>query len=179
MSEIVILSGSPSVSSRSDQVLNYLGALLTEEHFTVTHISVRDLPYKDLFTGNWEHPTVQDIAETIREANGVIVGSPVYKGAYSGALKSLLDVLPQDVLQHTPVLPLMTGGSAAHLLAIEYTLKPVLATLKGHNLKGLYLLDSQIDKHSGNPIIDQAILERTKKQLYYFAELVNGGVVWN
>lgn len=179
VSEIVILSGSPSDTSRSDQVLKYLGDLLTQERFTVTHIPVRDLPYEDLFAGNWKHPVIQDIAEMIRKASGVIVGSPVYKGAYSGVLKSLIDVLPQDVLQHTPVLPLMTGGSASHLLAIEYTLKPVLATLKGHNLKGLYLLDSQIDKHKENPIVEQAILERTEKQLYYFAELVNGSVVWN
>ncbi|WP_077324146.1 NADPH-dependent FMN reductase [Virgibacillus siamensis] len=179
MGEIVVLSGSPSAASRSDSVLRYMGDLLIQKHFTVSHLSVRDLPYEDLFTGNWESPAIRDIALMIRNASGVIVGSPVYKGAYSGVLKALLDVLPRDVLQHTPVLPVMTGGSASHLLAIEYTLKPVLATLKGHNLKGLYLLDDQIDKHRNNPIIEDAILERTEKQLYYFADLVKGTVVWN
>lgn len=179
MSEIVILSGSPSAYSRSDQVLKYLGSLLKEEHFSVTHISVKDVPHEDLFLGKYDSPAIKGIATLIQNAQGVIVGSPVYKGAYSGVLKALLDVLPQDVLQHTPVLPLMTGGSMSHLLAIEYTLKPVLATLKGHNLKGLYLLDSQIDKQKENPIIDEDILNRTKKQLYYFVEVVNnqGAVV--
>lgn len=173
MSEIVVLSGSPSEYSRSDQVLNYLGTLLKQEHFSVTHISVKDVPHEDLFLGKYNSPAIKDIATLIQEAKGVIVGSPVYKGAYSGVLKALLDVLPQDALQHTPVLPLMTGGSMSHLLALEYTLKPVLATLKGHNLKGLYLVDSQIDKHKENPIIDEDILERTKKQLHYFIELIN------
>lgn len=173
MGEIVIISGSPSDFSRSEQVLNYLGTLLQREQFSVTHISVKDVPAEDLFNGNFNSPTVKRIANAIQVADGVIVGSPVYKGAYSGVLKALIDLLPQDVLQHTPVLPLMTGGSPSHLLSVEYTLKPILATLKAHNLKGLYILDSQIDKQREIPIIDDEILKRTEKQLQYFIQLVN------
>ncbi|MBY7143154.1 NADPH-dependent FMN reductase [Virgibacillus sp. NKC19-3] len=173
MSEIVVISGSPSAFSRSEQVLKYLGNLLKQEHFSVTHISIKDVPAEEVFQGKFDSPAIHEVTELIQNAKGVIVGSPVYKGAYSGVLKALLDILPQDVLKHTPVLPLMTGGSASHLLAIEYTLKPVLATLKGHNLKGLYLLDRQIDKRKENPIIDEDILQRTKKQLQYFTEIVN------
>ncbi|WP_067726251.1 NADPH-dependent FMN reductase [Oceanobacillus damuensis] len=173
MSSIVIISGSPSEFSRSEQVLKYLGGLLKKEHFLVTHVSVKDVSYEDLFTGNFKSAAVKHIASLIEEADGVIVGSPVYKGAYSGVLKALIDILPQDVLKHTPVLPLMTGGSPSHLLAVEYTLKPVLATLKAHNLKGIYILDEQINKQNDNPIIDVEVLQRTKKQLDYFIQLVN------
>ncbi|CDQ40421.1 MULTISPECIES: NADPH-dependent FMN reductase [Virgibacillus] len=179
MNEIAILSGSPSSPSRSDQVLNYLGSILNQNGFSITSISVKDVPYEDLFTGNFNSQAITSIAQTLESAKGVIVGSPVYKGAYSGVLKALLDVLPQDVLKHTPVLPVMTGGSMSHLLAIEYALKPVLATLKGHNLKGLYFLDSQIDKFADVPIIEEASLERASKQVHYFIELIQNhqGVV--
>ncbi|MDC3424116.1 NADPH-dependent FMN reductase [Aquibacillus sp. 3ASR75-11] len=174
MSEIVILSGSPSESSRSDLVLKYIGSLLKKEGFIVTHISIRDVPHEALFYGKFNDPAIENVASLIQGAKGVVVGSPVYKAAYSGVLKALLDLLPQDVLQGTPVLPLMTGGSPSHLLAIEYTLKPLLATLKGQNLKGVYLLDSQIDKRQiDNPIVQNEILDRLKKQLYYFVETVN------
>ncbi|RDW15554.1 NADPH-dependent FMN reductase [Oceanobacillus chungangensis] len=173
MSDIVIISGSPSELSRSEQVLKYLGTLLEETDFTVTHFSVKDVPYQDLFTGNFNSPAVKQIATTILDAKGVIVGSPVYKGAYSGVLKAFIDVLPQDLLKHKPVLPLMTGGSPSHLLALEYSLKPLLSTLKAHNLKGVYLLDDQIDKHNPSPILNDDILQRTKKQLDYFIQLVN------
>jgi FMN reductase len=125
-----------------------------------------------LFEGAYDSPEIHNIASLIQDAKGVIIGSPVYKGAYSGVLKTLIDVLPQDVLKHKTVLPLMTGGSSTHLLALEYTLKPVLASLKAHNLKGLYFVDSQIDKQGEIPIIDEDTLKRTKKQLYYFIELV-------
>lgn len=173
MSEIVILSGSPSQTSRSDLVLKYLGTLLKENGFSVTHFSVRDVPYEDLFQGRFDSPAITEISTKISGARGVIVGSPVYKAAYSGVLKALIDLLPQDVLQDTPVLPLMTGGSSAHLLALDYTLKPLLATLKAQNLKGVYLVDSQIDKtQPQEPILEPDVQQRIVKQLAYFIEII-------
>lgn len=173
MSEIVILSGSPSPTSRSDLVLKYLGSLLKENGFTVTHFSVRDVPQEVLFHGHYDSPKIKEISAKISGAKGVIVGSPVYKAAYSGVLKALIDLLPQDVLQDTPVLPLMTGGSSAHLLALDYTLKPLLATLKAQNLKGVYLVDSQIDKtQPEQPILEPDVQQRILKQLAYFIEII-------
>lgn len=173
MSEIVILSGSPSETSRSEVVLTYLGNLLQEKGFSVNHLSVRDVSPEDLFTANFNSPAIKEISKSIHGADGVIVASPVYKAAYTGVLKALLDLLPQDVLQDTPVLPLMTGGSPNHLLALEYSLKPLLATLKGQNLKGVYLVDSQIDKSRTDlPIIEDEVLGRLTKQLSYFIEIV-------
>lgn len=173
MSEIIILSGSPSKESRSELVLKHLGTLLNEQGFSITHLSVRDVPQQDLFEGRFDSPAISEISTLIHNSRGVIVGSPVYKAAYSGVLKALIDLLPQDVLQDTPVLPLMTGGSSAHLLALEYTLKPLLASLKGQNLKGVYLVDSQIDKtNPDRPISEEEVELRLKKQLDYFLKIV-------
>jgi|SRR5690625_26511 len=171
MSDIIIISGSPSNTSKTKKVLDYLGEIMEKEGFSIKHISVRDVSKDVLFEGAYDSLEIQNIATLIQDAKGVIIGSPVYKGAYSGVLKTLIDVLPQDVLEHKPVLPIMTGGSSSHLLALEYTLKPVLATLKAHNLKGLFFKDSQIDKQREIPIIDEDTLKRTKKQLYYFIKL--------
>jgi len=171
MSDIIIISGSPSDTSRTKKVLDYLGTIVEQEGFSIKHISIRDISKDVLFEGAYDSPEIRTIATLIQNAKGVIIGSPVYKGAYSGVLKTLIDVLPQDVLKHKPVLPLMTGGSSTHLLALEYTLKPVLASLKAHNLKGLYFVDEQIDKHGEITIIDVDTLTRTKKQLDYFMEL--------
>lgn len=173
MADIVIISGSPTETSRSEQVLKFLGSLLEKENLSIIHVSVKDVPAEDLVTGNYLSPVIKNIAQSIEQAKGVIIGTPVYKGAYSGVLKALIDLLPQDVFQHKPVLPLMTGGSSNHLLALEYSLKPLIATLKGINLKGIFIQDDQIDKLSVNPIIDEDVLQRTTKQLYYFKSLVD------
>ena len=134
----------------------------------------REVPQEALFYGQFDHPEILELASLIQNSKGVIVGSPVYKASYSGVLKAFLDIRPQDVLQGKPVLPLMTGGSFSHLLAIEYTLKPLLATLKGQNLKGVFLLDNQIDKTlQKKPIIDDEVHYRLQKQLNYFVEILN------
>ena len=170
MSEIIILSGSPSENSGSDKVLLYLGSLLEKEGLSVTHLSVKDVPYQDLFEGRYNSPSVVGITRLIQNSKGVLVGSPVYKSSYTGVLKALIDLLPPDVFEHKPVLPLMSGGSASHLLALEYSLKPLLASL---NLKGIYLINEQIDKRKDTPIIDEELLQRAEKQLNYFIHLVN------
>lgn len=174
MSEIVILSGSPSESSRTDLVLQYVGKRLKQEGFSVTHVSVRDIPFEDIFNLRFDSPALKELTLLLQGADGVIVGSPVYKAAYTGILKAVLDLLPQDVLAQKTVLPIMTGGSPAHLLAIEFSLKPLLAALKGQSQKGVYFQDCQIDKTQVvNPITDENVLARLKKELYYFIETVN------
>ncbi len=174
MSEIVILSGSPSESSRTDLVLQYVGKKLKQEGFSVTHVSVRDIPFEDVFNLRFDSPALKELTLLLQGADGVIVGSPVYKAAYTGILKAVLDLLPQDVLAQKTVLPIMTGGSPAHLLAIEFSLKPLLAALKGQSQQGVYFQDCQIDKTQVvNPITDENVLARLKKELYYFIETVN------
>ncbi|MCS0543715.1 hypothetical protein NXY55_27460, partial [Aeromonas veronii] len=60
------------------------------------------------------------------------------------------------------------------LLAIEFSLKPLLAALKGQSQQGVYFQDCQIDKTQVvNPITDENVLARLKKELYYFIETVN------
>ena len=48
MSEIVVISGSPSKQSRSEHVLNYLCFLLEKEGLSATQISVRNLIPEDM-----------------------------------------------------------------------------------------------------------------------------------
>lgn len=176
MGQIVIVSGSPSALSRLERILYYLGDLAETEGYTVKHISVKDMDADDLLFANFTSPKLKEITKTLETANGVIVGSPVYKASYSGVLKALFDILPQDILQNKYLLPVMTGGSSSHLLALEYALKPLLATMKAQNLKGLYFQDSDIDKTTDNVIVDEDMLNRTKKQLHYFIEKIKGDV---
>lgn len=75
----------------------------------------------------------------------MVVATPVYKAAYSGVLKVFLDLLPQTALKGKTVLPLATGGSPHHMLALDYALRPVLQSLGAKNiLPGIYATDSQV-----------------------------------
>ncbi len=78
-------------------------------------------------------------------ARVLVVSTPVYKAAYSGVLKVFLDLLAQTALQGKTVLPLATGGSPHHMLALDYALRPVLQSLGAkHILPGIYATDAQV-----------------------------------
>lgn len=116
---------------------------------------LRELPADALLAGDSANPRVAQAAESLAAADGVIVGSPVYKAAYSGLLKAFLDLLPQFALERKVVLPLATGGSPAHVLAIDYAFRPVLTSLGAeHVVQGYFLLDKLIERTDNGVIID-------------------------
>jgi FMN reductase len=145
MPDILLISGSPSASSRSAAVLDYARDQLSAEKLETTVVSVREFPPEDLILGKYDSPVFDGIKRLIEEADGIVVGTPIYKAAYSGALKTLLDILPQAALRGKTVLPIATGGSPAHVLAIDYALKPVLSALGATDLlQGVYIVDKQL-----------------------------------
>jgi FMN reductase len=80
----------------------------------------------ELFTGS---PRVDDALATVVGADLLIVASPTYKATYTGLLKVFLDRLPARALAGRAALPLMVTGSAAHALAVEVHLRPLLVEL--------------------------------------------------
>jgi len=83
--------------------------------------------------------------QQVERAQAIVVATPVYKAAYSGVLKVLLDLLPQTAFKGKTVLPLATGGSPHHMLALDYALRPVLQSLGArHILPGVYATDAQV-----------------------------------
>jgi FMN reductase len=90
-------------------------------------------------------------------------------------LKAFLDLLPQKALSGKVILPLATGGTLAHLLAIDYALKPVLSELGARNFLGsVYALDRQIQKQEDESFqLDADIEERLKQSLDELVEITN------
>lgn len=145
MATVVSVSASPSATSRTAHMLRTLDAALTADGHTVTALDVRDLPPAALLSGDLGHPAIARAVELFAAADGAVIGTPVYKAAYSGLLKCLFDLLPQYALAGKTVLPLATGGSTAHVLAIDYALRPVLSAMgAAHIVQGWFVLDRHI-----------------------------------
>jgi FMN reductase len=150
MASIVLIAGSPSSPSRSSAVLTYAQRYLGERGHDLSLINVRDLEPRELIYGQFEGATIRPALDQVAAAAGVVVATPVYKAAYTGVLKAFLDLLPQAGLAGKIVLPVASGGTPAHMLVIDYALRPVLAALGAyHILNGVYLLDSQLDYVTG------------------------------
>lgn len=164
---IVSISGSPSQRSRSAWLLHLAHDRLAESEGGGRFIAVRDLPAGALLAADTDAPLVRDAIEAVHGADLVIVATPIYKAAYSGLLKAFLDLLPQDALRGKTVLPLATGGSLAHLLALDYALKPVLAALGARDiLDGVFASDAQLAPlPDGGYAPDDALLARLERAL--------------
>lgn len=150
MSLVVTLSGSPSGASRSQELAVQVGAVIAGRGFEVAGVNVRDLPAEDLLHARADSPALQRALGLVERARGIVITSPVYKASYTGVLKTFLDVLPQFGLGGKVVLPLVTGGTLAHVLAIDYALRPVLASLGAqHVVAGLFILDKFLERRAG------------------------------
>lgn len=166
--QVLAISGSPSARSRSAWLLQF--ALMRLESVATSHRTLhpRELPAAALLGADTSEPGVRAAIAAVAEADLVLISTPIYKAAYSGLLKTFLDLLPQDALRGKTVLPLATGGSPAHLLALDYALKPVLAALGArHILDGVFAADAQLTPHeAGGFVPDEALVQRLDRALH-------------
>ena len=159
MATIVTLASSPSAASRTDAVLGHIERRLIVRGHDVQRVVIRDLPAEALLRADVTDPRIAAVVAQIDAADAVVVTTPVYKAAYTGLLKTLLDVLPQYALRGKSVLPVATGGSAAHVLAVDYALRPVLVSLGAeHVTQGWFVLasDVQVFPSDGGVLLSEA-----------------------
>ena len=126
-------------------MLEAVAERLAGRNAQIERLAIRELPPEALLLADWNHPAIERAIAQVAQARVVVVATPVYKAAYSGVLKVFLDLLAQNALKGKTVLPLATGGSPHHMLALDYALRPVLQSLAArHILPGVYATDGQV-----------------------------------
>jgi FMN reductase len=146
MTTTLIVTGSPSSTSRSQRLAIWLGERLGKLGVDSSLLDLRTLPAEALMHARTDAPEIVAAVERLTAARGVVFVTPVYKAAYSGLLKTFLDLLPQFGLRDKVVLPFAMGGTLAHVLSIDYALRPVLHSLDPlHITTGLFVLDKQVN----------------------------------
>lgn len=142
MISFVGFSGSASAPSKTRALVEHATKLAAERHggsaavFDVNDLSpdlgaARRL---DDLTG-----AARDWASAFLEADAIIVGSPIYKGSYTGLFKHFIDLLDPLALKHRPILLVASGGGDRHALAVEHQLRPVFGFFEAATLPtGVY-----------------------------------------
>ncbi|MDQ1539010.1 MAG: reductase [Actinomycetota bacterium] len=176
MAVIATISSSPSPTSRTDAVLSEVTRRVQRAGHVVIPVVLRDLPAAPLLRADTKDSRVAAAVESIEAADAVIVTTPIYKAAYSGLLKTFLDLLPQFALRDKVVLPLATGGSLAHVLAVDYALRPVLASLEASAITpGWFVLSSQVEVFAnGEVLLDEAAAAPLREVTRVFLDTVDG-----
>jgi len=163
MSNVVIINGANASTSRLNAIQQYIEKTVGN----VQVIEVHQLPAQDLITANYLSDAIKKANEIVEHADAVVVITPVYKAAYSGILKTYLDLIPQKGLENKTILPIAVGGSLGHLLSLEYALKPVLSVLGATEiLNSVYILDKQIERlENGDFNIEDEAINRLNQEL--------------
>jgi FMN reductase len=140
-SSVAVVVGNPRPQSRTLAAALHVARELAGEPELVVDLASLGPALLD-----WSDPTVTDLVARVGSAELVVVASPTYKAAYTGLLKLFLDRFAAGTGLTGLAVPLMVGGSPAHSLAPELTLRPVLAEL-GATVpgRGLYVLDGHYD----------------------------------
>lgn len=166
---VVALAGSPSLKSRSGVLLEHAQKWLEHHGIEVRTFKVRDFAPEDLLHARFDSPAVQQMIATVQQASGLLVATPVYKASLSGALKTMLDLLPERALDDKIALPLATGGSVAHMLAVDYSLKPVLSALKAQEvIHSVFAEDRQIAYGDDADRLSDELRERLNESMETF-----------
>ncbi|GLW92560.1 NADPH-dependent FMN reductase [Actinokineospora globicatena] len=174
MGSILIISGSPSPSARAGVLVRHVSDELRGLGEHTRLLSVRDLPTVSLLAEDTTDPAIAAAIDEVAAADGIVVASPVYRAAYSGLIKSLLDLLPSGTLAGKAVLPLATGGTQGHLVAIDGVLRPLLFAMGATKvLAGHFVLDQMIaDEHEGHAHVRPLAAAALGEVLTGFAETV-------
>lgn len=137
---IVGLSGGLSSPSRTLALVEHALARIATEAGTAglsTTTQLIDIAALEGIGALRTRPAPDDVEAAFQAVEGadfLVVGSPVYKGSYSGLFKHFVDFLDYRGLIGLPVALLATGGSERHALVIEHQLRPLFAFFQAQPL---------------------------------------------
>ncbi|KMK76502.1 NADPH-dependent FMN reductase [Alkalihalobacillus pseudalcaliphilus] len=172
MGNILIISGSPNKGSRLQGLIKYTQQYFVKEGVKTDIIHVHDLPAEALIQAQFNNEKVKRFHKQVEKADKIIVASQVYKASFTGILKTYLDLLPQNAFKGKPILPLVIGGSLAHLLMVDYSFKPVLSALGAKSIyKGIFVVETEVSKDLSHEfVINKVTKERLDELLLPFIE---------
>ncbi|WP_432879938.1 NADPH-dependent FMN reductase [Kribbella sp. CA-245084] len=128
---VVTVVGNPRAGSRTAAAAASVAELLASELGTPYRIDeLIDLVTfaPAIFQGD-DHAELQNAIDLVSSASVIVVATPVYKGSYTGLLKSFLDVLRPSALAGSVVVPVTVSAAPSHKLLADQHLRPVLAEL--------------------------------------------------
>lgn len=171
---LVIISSSASSTSRSEKLGDDIAALLAEPDVTVCHLRLRTLPPGPLLAADTSNEEIVQAMALLDQADGLVIITPTYKGTYTGLLKVFVDLLPQYALRGKAVLPLATGGTVAHVLMLDYGLRPMLQTMwPRHIEQGCFVLDKHLSVESEQLRVDEASMTLLAEVLGAFRQTLS------
>lgn len=145
-------------------------------------LDLRDaqLPFCDGRDPGTYEGNVRAILEKVRDADVVVVGTPVYQGSFTGVLKNFLDLLPTAIWRHKIVGLVVTGGTYQHFLVGENQLRPIFSYLRAYVALGyIYAHNAHFNalKEVSDPEILARVVQLGDELVHLFDRVGEGAAV--
>ena len=89
---------------------------------------------------------LEAVLHAVQTADALVVGTAVYKGAYTGLFKHFFDLYDMEALARKPVIVTATGASPGHASVIDYHLRPLFLFFDAVvGSRGLYALQPDFE----------------------------------
>lgn len=135
---ITFINGSPSKNSKTFALLKYLEQLLIGKNIQVTLYDLREKSIPIVMPEFHKNPidspnkSVKEFVKVIENSHGIILGTPLYHGSYSGILKNALDNLAYDAFRNKVIGIVSCAGGGRIPNANEH-LSTVVRTMYGYS----------------------------------------------
>lgn len=114
------------------------------------------------------------VVARIQAANAYVIGTPIYRGSYTGALKNLLDHVPVEAFMNKVAGLIASAASDHHYLSIDQELRPVLMWFNMHLIPGsVYLRGNQIQDGEVSDALAQEHLRQLGEAVVALHKLIN------
>ncbi|MBA9027149.1 MULTISPECIES: NADPH-dependent FMN reductase [Bacillaceae] len=99
------------------------------------------------------------VIDIVSTADFYIIGTPIFQGSITGALKNLFDLIHPKDLRNKVMGFIATGGTYQHYLVIENQLKPIAGYFRAFVAPGfVYAHNDHFSPQ--NELVDKEVLER-------------------
>lgn len=112
---VLVIAGSPSPHSRSSRLLLRVRDLLTEYGVDAHTYSLDSFDAHALLHAHADHPKLAEFEARATQADGLLLGTPVYKASYTGGLKAIVDLIPYEALVGKVAFGLATARQRPHV----------------------------------------------------------------
>ncbi|SJM30560.1 FMN reductase (NADPH) [Mesorhizobium delmotii] len=127
---VVGFSGNLARPSKTRGFVKHFVSEIADRHGLAAVTFDLDDVGRSLGTARWSRDldeAGQTVLDAVVSADVLVVGSPTYKGSYTGLFKHFFDLVDPVALRGKPVLLTATGGGERHALMVDHQLRPLFA----------------------------------------------------
>lgn len=172
--KIAMIAGGNHSQSTSTALCRYIGRVLENKGHEAVLFDVysKPLPMYTADRDDSEHVHVAELRRLLLKSDGVVLATPEYHGAPSGALKNALDFTGFDHFDGKVVLSVSSAGGAVGVSSLQQ-LQTIVRNVHGINCPEWISIggDQRRMNEQGEPE-DAKTRERVQRTVAYFVSMI-------